>query len=750
MTSNPKPETRILFAMVLLAVGIFASCGGGDSSDVVASPPTSSPPPPIAVTVAPATASITTIQTQQFTAAVANSSNPAVTWKVNGVPGGNASMGVISAGGLYTPPLSQGTRSITATSAADPTKSGSATVTVTLLPPPIGVTVAPVTASITTIQTQQFTATVVNSQNPAVTWKVDGVPGGNANVGVISAGGLYTPPLSEAIHSITATSVQDPTKTGTASVTVRFPPPLTGYSGVLTYHNDNARTGQYRQETVLTPANVNEKQFGKLFSFPVDGFVYAQPLYVTGVLIAGQLRNVVFVATEHNSVYAFDAESGLSAPLWHRSFIDPANGITTVPFQDTASPPGYAGPGPVIPGGCTDLTPEIGITGTPVIDPATGTLYVVAKTKEVSGANVAYEHRLHALDIRTGISRPGSGQTLRASVPGTTTPNDGNGSVLFQALRQNQRAALLLNNGVVSVAFSSHCTIRPYQGWVLAYDATTLALLGAFNVAPNDPKGKGGIWHSGGGPAADASGNVFVLTGDGPFNAAAGGNSYSDSVLKLANGSLTVSDYFTPFNQADLEVTNADLSSGGPLLLPDQSVGPPHLMVSAGKQGIVYLLNRDNLGGFQAGSDSQIVQSFPGGVCGAGACRIFGTPAYFDNTVYTVAIDDSLKAYSLGAGQLSLSGQSTNTFPVPGATPAISANGSSNGIVWVLETNGSGAPAILRAYAAAAVSNQLYNSNQNFGRDNPGQAVKFTVPTIANGKVYVGAQGRVSVFGLLP
>ena len=749
MAGAPKPQTRILFALVLLAVGIFASCGGGDSNDIAASPAPPGPPPSIAVTVAPAAASITTIQTQQFTATVANSSNPAVAWNVNGVPGGNAGVGVISAGGLYTPPPSQGTRSITATSVADPTKSGSATVTVTLLPPPIAVTVAPATASISTIQTQQFTATVANSNNPAVTWKVDGVSGGNASVGVISAGGRYTPPLSEGTHSITATSVADPTKSGSASVTV-FLPSQTGFTGVLTYHNDNARTGQYLQETELTPANVNEKQFGKLSSFTVDGFVYAQPLYVSNVLIAGQLRNVVFVATEHNSVYAFNADSSSSTPLWHRSFIDAANGITTVPFQDTASPPGYTGPGPVIPGGCTDLTPEIGITGTPVIDPATGTLYVVAKTKEVSGANVAYEHRLHALDIRTGISRPGSGQALRASVPGTTEPNDGKGSVLFQSLRQNQRAALLLSNNVISVAFSSHCVIRPYQGWVLAYDATTLDQLGAFNVTPNDPKGKGGIWHSGGGPAADAGGNVFVMTGDGPFNADAGGNSYSDSVLKLASGSLAVSDYFTPFNQATLETTNADMSSGGPLLLPDQSVGPPRLMVGAGKQGIVYLLNRDNLGGFQAGSDSQIVQSFPGGVCGAGSCRVFGTPAYFNNTVYTVAIDDRLKAYSLVAGRLSLSGQSPNTFPVPGATPAISANGSSNGIVWVLQTNGSGQPAVLRAYAAADVSNQLYNSSQNLARDNPGQAVKFTVPTIANGKVYVGAQGRVSVFGLLP
>jgi len=267
---------------------------------------------------------------------------------------------------------------------------------------------------------------------------------------------------------------------------------------------------------------------------------------------------------------------------------------------------------------------------------------------------------------------------------------------------------------------------------------------------PNDPNGKGGIWHSGGGPAADASGNVFVMTGDGHFNAASGGSSFSDSVIKLTNGSLTVSDYFTPFNHLELEAANADMSAGGPLLLPDQSVGPPRLMLSVGKQGIAYLLNRDSMGQFQAGSDSQIVQSFNWGTCGTGRCTIFGTPAYFQNTVYLAAVGDKLRAYTLSNGQLSLSGQSTNTFQWPGATPAISANGSSHGIVWVLETNGSGAPAILRAYAAAAVSNQLYNSNQNFGRDNPGQAVKFTVPTIANGKVYVGAQGQLSVFGLLP
>lgn len=517
---------------------------------------------------------------------------------------------------------------------------------------------------------------------------------------------------------------------------------------VLTYHNDNARTGQNLKETLLTPENVKSTTFGKLFSFPVDGYVYAQPLYVSKVLMNGQRRNVVYVATEHNSVYAFDAENG--EQLWHVSFIDKDNGITTVPSQDTASPPGYKGPGPIWPDGCADLTPEIGITGTPVIDPATNTLYVVAKTKEVTGKQIAYEHRLHALDITTGTPKPGSGKKLQASAPGTTAPNDGNGRVLFQSLRQNQRAALLLNNNVISIAFASHCVIRPYQGWVLAYDATTLAQAGAFNVVPNDPKGKGGIWHSGGGPAADADGNVFVMTGDGPFDARV--DNYSNTVLKLNHGSLTLADYFTPHNQSDLEAFNADMSAGGPLLLPDQSSGPPRLMVSAGKQGIIYLLNRDDMGKFQEGSDSQIIQSFSGGACGAGHCLMFGTPAYFNNTVYTAANRDSLKAYTLSNGQLSFSSQSMNTFGWPGASPVISANGSTNGIVWALETNGSGSPAVLHAYSAENVSIELYNSKseQNGARDNPGPAVKFTVPIVANGKVYVGSTDHVSVFGLLP
>jgi hypothetical protein len=609
---------------------------------------------------------------------------------------------------------------------------------------PIIVTIAPARAAISTLQTQQFTVSVADGTSGATTLQVDGITGGNATVGFISSGGLYTPPLASGDHRITAVSVEAPAKTASAAVAVGL------LRGVLTYHNDNARTGQNLDEAVLTPANVRSATFGKIFSYAVDGYVYAQPLYVAEVPIGGELHDILIVATEHNTVYAFDAGGGTGTPLWQVSFSDAANGITSVPSADTASPPGYSGPGPVFPAGCDDLTPEIGITGTPVIDPATGTLYVVAKTKERRGASVSYEHRLHALDITSGRARPGSGQPLRASVPGTTAPNDGRGRVQFQALRLNQRAALVLARGIVSVAFSSHCIILPYQGWVLSYDAQTLGQLGAFNVTPDDPKGKGGIWHSGGGPAADAAGNLFVMTGDGPFDADRGGSSYSDSVLRLAPGSLGVSDYFTPYNQLVLEVTDADMSAGGPLLLPDQPAGPVHLMVAVGKQGIVYLLDRDDLGAYQAGSDSQIVQSFPGAACGPGYCAFRGTPAYFGNRVYTAAVGDSLRAYSLANARLSRAAQSANTFRWPGATPVVSANGAANGIVWAMETNGSGAPGVLHAYAAANVAERLFSSSENAGRDNAGPAIKFSVPTVAGGRVYIGSQYQVSVFGLLP
>lgn len=493
-------------------------------------------------------------------------------------------------------------------------------------------------------------------------------------------------------------------------------------SGVFTYHNDNLRTGQNLNESLLTPANVNTTTFGFLFSLPVDGQIYAQPLYV-----AGQLHNTVFVATEHDSVYAFDADHPTSLPLWHTSFINPAAGITTVPSADVS---------------CTDLIPEIGITSTPVIDPHSGTLYVVAKTKE----NGTYVHRIHALDVSTGIDK--NSAVIQGGVPGNGIGNV-NGIISFDSQIQLQRAALLLSHDMLYIAFASHCDQGLYHGWVFAYDAQTLSQRAIFNSTPNGSWG--GIWHGGGGPSTDASGNVFVVTGNGTFDgpSPAGSNDFGDTFLRLTPGTLALSDFFTPFNQAQLEQDDTDLGSGTPLLLPDQNSGPPHLLVSAGKEGTIYLLNRDNMGKFQTGSDNQIVQSVPNALG-----PLFGTPAYFQHTVYFFAATDSLKAFSLSNGQLGTSptSQSVTHSGFPGATPVISANGAANAIVWALQTDqfGTSGPAVLHAYLASDVSTELYNSNQNPGRDNPGPAVKFTVPTVMNGKVYVGTQTQLSVFGLLP
>ena len=504
-------------------------------------------------------------------------------------------------------------------------------------------------------------------------------------------------------------------------------PLSSGFSGTFTHHNDNARTGANLQELVLTPATVNQAQFGKLFSCAVDGHVYAQPLYVANLAIPDHgTYNVVFVATEHGSVFAFDADDPTCVQLWISSFIDPANGITTVPTDDVVS---------------DDIVPEIGITGTPVIDPQTGILYVVVRTKE----NGSYVQRLHALDITTGAEALGGPVGIEASVPGTGDGSDG-ANVSFDPLRQNQRAALLLTQGVVYIAFASHGDYGPYHGWLLGYDAATLQQVAVFNATPNG--GAGGIWQSGGGPSADTSGNIYVITGNGTFDANVGGMDFGDSFLKLSTqaGGLTVADFFTPFNQASLEANDLDLGSTDPLLLPDQTdTDHPHLVLGAGKDGNAYLVDRDQMGQFTSSDNSQIVQTIS-----ISADGVFCAPAVWENNIYFGPSSDVLKAFHLSGGLLSTTptSQGSTDLSYPGATPVISADGSMNGIVWVLDKNVGGL-AVLRAYDATDVSRELYNSTEAGDRDQAGPAVKFAVPTVANGKVYVGGQYQLTVFGLL-
>ena len=509
---------------------------------------------------------------------------------------------------------------------------------------------------------------------------------------------------------------------------------------VVTYHNDNSRTGQNLKETILTHANVNVNSFGQLFAYAVDGQVYAQPLYVPGVAISGKgTHNVVFVATQNDSVYAFDADSNAganAAPLWQAAFANPAMGITAVTSDQVS---------------CSDISPQIGITGTPVIDAASGTLYVVAKTAEVTGGVTKYYQRIHALDITSGGEKFGGPFVIEASYPGTCSPNEG-GRVVFSPLRQSQRAGLALAGGVLFISFASHCDNNPYTGWVLAYNAKTGKKLGVFNTVPTHTyECRAGIWQSGAAPAVDTSGNLFFATGNGPFNPNnAGGADYGDSQIKLAfsETGFAVADYFTPYDQQNLEQNDTDLGSGGVLLLPDQPGANPHLLVNVGKEGSIYLVNRDNMGKYNSGGDSQIVQWLPDVLGG-----IWGMPAYFNESVYFGGSYDSLKAFTLTNGLFNPNPASHTPTPYAyyGPTPSVSANGTRNGIVWALDyaAQPSGGPAVLHAYSAANLGNELYNTTQNAERDQLGPAVKFSVPTIANGKVYVGTGNSVAVFGVL-
>ncbi|HKT90513.1 MAG TPA: hypothetical protein VJQ59_18855 [Candidatus Sulfotelmatobacter sp.] len=505
---------------------------------------------------------------------------------------------------------------------------------------------------------------------------------------------------------------------------------------VVTYHNDNSRTGQNLNETTLTLSNVNSTQFGRLFSHTVDGFIYSQPLYVPSVKIGSNTHNVVFVATMNDSVYAFDADSNSgsnASPLWKVNFTNPAKGITTVSTSDV---------------NCSDLiTTEIGIMGTPVIDTANSTLYVIARTKE---SGVFYQ-RLHALDITSGAEKFGGPVVISASVSGTGKGSV-NGMISFNSQIQNQRAALLLQNGLVYIAWGSHCDKGAYHGWLMAYDETTLAQKAAWVTTANGSEGA--IWQAGSGPAGDASFNTFFAVANGTFDVNTGGKDYGQALLKLAppaNNTFAVSDYFEPYDGTNLDSGDHDIGSGGVLLLPDQTGGPHvHLLVQGDKVGNIYLVNRDNMGHYNSSNNNEIVQYLAAVDKG-----MWNSPAWWNNHVYFGASSDVLKAFTFntGTGLLSTtpSSETAKSFGYPGTTPSISANQTSNAILWTLNNSGykTSGNAVLHAYNATNLGIELYNSSQKSSRDSAGPAVKFTVPTIANGKVYVGTQTKLVVYGLL-
>lgn len=517
----------------------------------------------------------------------------------------------------------------------------------------------------------------------------------------------------------------------TGSTGIGGTPPPTGSVQVLTYHNDNTRSGENTRETVLTTANVNSTDFGKVGFDATDGKVDAEPLYVPGVTIGGVSHNVLYVVTEHDSAYAFDADTG--ALLWH---------VSTLGSNEMPSDPRN----------CGQVIPEIGMTSTPVIDPnagAHGTIYMVAASKDSAGN---YHQRLHALDLTTGAEQSGSPVVVQATYP-SMGPESSNGQVVFDPKQYNERAGLLLLDGVVYLGWSSHCDIEPYTGWLMGYNENTLAQTSVLNLTPNGSEGS--IWQSGAGMAADSSGNIYFLDANGSFDTTlnASGNpangDYGNAFMKVstAGGKLTPADYFTMSNTVAESNADEDLGSGGALLLPDQTDGSGkvwHLAVGAGKDANIYVVDRDNMGKFNA-SGNQIYQELGGALSG----QEFGMPAYWNNTVYYGAVGDSIRAYPITQAKLATtpSSETAHKFPYPGATPSVSSNATSNGIVWAVDNS---IPAVLYAYDATNLTHELYDSNQAAGgRDQFGPGNKYITPMIANGKVYVGTQTGVAVFGLL-
>jgi hypothetical protein len=506
---------------------------------------------------------------------------------------------------------------------------------------------------------------------------------------------------------------------------------LSAQPNVLTWHNDNARSGQNLNETILTPANVKSSTFGRLFTIAVDGKVDAQPLYVASIARGGRHQNILFVVTEHDSGYAFDADTG--AQLWHVSML----GANETPSDAR---------------GCGQITPEIGVTSTPVIDLKMGphgTMYLVAMSKSSSGT---YYQRLHALDITNGSEQFNGPINIAATYPGNGAEGSG-GTQTFAPAQHVDRPGLLIVNGIVYTTWGSHCDANPYTGWIIGYNESTLAQTGVLNLTPNGSDG--GIWMAGAGPAADAEGNIYLLMGNGTFDTTLASGfpahgDYGNAFVKVqvsANGALSVADYFTMSNTTSESNSDEDLGSGGLMLLPSlpDSTGQSHaLVVGAGKDRNVYVVDSSDMGKFNPTTDSiyQMMNTAVGG-------SVFSSPAWFNGTLYYGSVGDILRGFSFAEGKFPLtpSTQSPNTFGSPGSTPSISANGTKNAILWAAENT---SPAVLHAYDATNLTTELYNSNQApGGRDQFGAGNKFIVPTVANGKVYVGTTNGVGVFGLL-
>jgi hypothetical protein len=665
------------------------------------------------LSVSPADSLLDPGATQQFAALIQGLSNTAVTWSIDGITGGNSTVGTITANGLYTAPNAIGTHTIGATS--QQFTSAVATTQVTIFT----VSVSPGFTLLDPGATQQYTASIQGLSNTGVTWSVDGSAGGNSTVGTITANGLYTAPNATGAHTIEAISEALTSAVATTQVTIVN----VSQSAVLTYHNDDRRDGAYTQEVTLTPSNVNSNQFGKILSYPVDGQIYAQPLYMPQLTINGATHDVVFVETQNNSVYALDADATASTPttFWHVNLGPP------IPVYDSGGP-----------------WPNVGILSTPVIDATTNTMYVVA---HVSNASTWYE--LHALDITTGKDKINP-VSMTASYSGDSL---GNGCY--------QRMGLGLDpvTNLIYAAIGS-CP----NGWIMAYDKFSLARKAVFE-STNAAQG-GGFWASGGAPAIDdATGNVYLMSGtdyDDQWISPPPGytqTGYNDSFLYLNPTTLAVESYFSPDNNYVLSENDADLGSGSNVLVPGNTQYPLET-IGGGKDGNVFVINPLDMGGFN--STNNVIQQIHTGTQQYN--NIFSTPVYWNGSLYIHCNHDVLRAFSWNAGadagqQLSSgpTSVSSTAFGMHGATASLSANGNSNGIIWDIDNSSyantnpdASGPAVLHAYDATNVANELYNSAQAGSRDQAGQALKFTVPTIANGRVFVPTANELDIYGLLP
>jgi hypothetical protein len=712
---------HFLLSVIAISFAVLALAGCSGTSYSVAGKSVAP-----SITAEPANQTVSVGQAATFSVTASGTAPLSYQWRKNSanISGANAAS--------YTTPATTNTDNgvkfdVVVGNSVGNVTSTQATLTVSSTPVAPTISTQPANQTVTAGQTATFSVTASGTAPLTYQWQLNG----SDISGATSAS--YTTPVTTTANSgelfrVVVSNSAGNVTSNSATLTVN-PSSSNSSVDVITYHYDNGRSGQNLNETALTLANVKSTTFGKKGEFMVDGKVDAQPLYLSQVTIGAQKKNVLYVATEHGSVYAFDADSinGTTATfLWKTSTL--GSGETTSDNR-----------------GCGQVTPEIGITATPVIDRTRNAIYVVAMSKNSSN----YFQRLHALDLSTGNELFGGPRTITATYPGTGDNSSG-GNVVFDPKQYKERPGLLQINGTIYTTWSSHCDIRPYTSWVMAFSADTLSQTSVLNLVPNGSDG--GIWMAGTAPAADTSGNLFFIIGNGDFDTnlnASGfptnGNCGNCFVKLTTSGGLHLADYFTPHNTVAESNADQDFGAGGGILLvdvTDSSGTTRHLSVGAGKDALIYVVDRDSMGKFNANTD-QIYQEISGQLGGG----VFSMPAYFNGTVYYGAVGDALKAFPVASARLASapSSHTTHTFVYPGTTPSVSANGTNNGIVWAVDNGG-----ILFAFDATNLTTELYDSNQAANSRDLFNGNKFITPMVANGRVYVGTPNSVAVFGLLP